>query len=345
MRAKRESHDDWYSKASALKEQHARLPTGSAFGDAASQKRRDSAADLSRIREIVRGVVRAHGVPRNCRIDFARLGEEGSGCAGFEDAPDSFERPFVLLDKSIYDDVDRSVVVAVYCGLGLHEAGHVLHTREGYRRLAAGVSKLRSVYENLWEDERIEDLVRVASPGFAGYLCKTKEVLLEQGEPGKVLENWAALADMDLVNAMIFAFIRLPHRIPAELKLWKAVNKECLFETLRSLFPNGPTTETDVAELSERLEQLWLRLRQLYPSTPDDARRLTSRPGTPTEELRRIAEQLAADIEDRACLGTNAFDADERVGTGNSPDNGNVADSILDAAIEIDELARAQKVW
>ena len=101
----------------------------------------------------------------------------------------------------------------VYCGLGLHEAGHILHTRDGFRRLWEGMSRLRGHYDNLWEDERIEELVCRDSPGFAPYLQATKQAILERGQPGRAMENWDVLPDLDKVNLLMFAFIRLPHRI------------------------------------------------------------------------------------------------------------------------------------
>lgn len=335
--------EDWYSKAVATYERVARrFPADTAFSSKVPRLSGHPAQDLPRIRESVRGVVRAHGVPRNCRIDFASLGQKGAGCAGFDDAPHSFEQPFIHLEKSVYESIGSADVLDVYRGLGLHEAGHILHTRDGFLRLARGMSRLRSIYENLWEDERVEELVRSASPGFAGYIQAAKRVLLEQGEPGRAVEGWKQLVDIDVINAVIFAFVRFPHRIPLELRMWTAVNGECVFEALRSCFPHGPVTEQDVAELAERLERLWRRFRQLYPGTVDDARQLLRGEARSLDEVRRIAEQLAADLEDRARHGTDADRCPPSHGPDSRLSSQEVASNLLDAAVQVEDLARSQ---
>ena len=162
----------------------------------------------------------------------------------------------------------------VYCGLGLHEAGHILHTRHGYRRWSKGLSRLRRYYENVWEDERIEELVSRASPGFTPYLQATKRAVLERGQPGRALENWDALPDLDKVNLLMFAFIRLPHLVDDRIKTWSLINGECFFETLRRTFPAAPVDESDVERFAIECERLWDRVRAplFGPSRPQRPR-------------------------------------------------------------------------
>ena len=151
-------------------------------------------------------------------------------------------------------------------GLGLHEAGHVLHTRDGFRRMARGLSLVRRCYDNLWEDGAMNlELVRRDSPGFASYLQAAKRALLEQGQPGQALKNWDSLVDLDKVNVLLFAFIRLPHLVDDRIKSWSMINGECIFDTLRQIFPAGPADETDVERFAIECERLWKRL---TPSTP-----------------------------------------------------------------------------
>lgn len=340
---------NWFDHATSMN-RRAPLPNTQMLRPA-EPPRKGAGGEFIHIRHVVRGVVRAHGIPHNCRIDFATIGQQGCGCAGFDDAPASFERPFVLLDKTIYEKVDRHELLPVYCGIGLHEAGHILHSREMYRRLAAGMSDQRKTYENLWEDERVEELVRAASPGFSGYLTIAKLILLEEGEPGRALEDWAMLVDVDRVNALIFAFIRFPHRIPATIQEWTAINGECVFETLRSLTPRRPRDEADVAEFAERFETLWQRLRQIYPSTADEARHWMASRGASDEELRRIAEQLAADVEDSASsAGAPPSGVDSSKSDSSQPVPQRV-DHMLAAAVEIDAIGRscpvesARRIW
>src|SRR5262249_43010010 len=158
----------------------------------------------------------------------------------------------------------------VYCGLGLHEASHILNTREMYGRLARGMARERRLFENLWEDERIEDLVRKESPGFAVYIQSAKHELLERGSLGEALNRWDELPDLDRVNATIFSFIRIPHRITPAIQKWPVLSGECVFETLRTLFPHGPRDESDVEDFGAKLETMCARFRKLYPSTPEE---------------------------------------------------------------------------
>ena len=126
----------------------------------------DIVGRMVELRETARNIARIHGVPRQCHVELAVTGQEGAASAGFEDAPESFERPFILLDKKAIEACDPPEVRDVFLGLALHEAGHILHTRQGYKRLCAGLSKAIRTFENLWEDERVEELVRSDSPGF-----------------------------------------------------------------------------------------------------------------------------------------------------------------------------------
>ncbi len=258
---------------------------------------------LRRIRDRARILARIQGVSPQCRIDLAGLGDAGAGAAGFADAPNSFERPFILIDTAIAQSFEFDKALVISSGVVLHESGHILYTREGYRR-GAKLSSQRRNYENLLEDERIEQLLRQDSPGYAGLLQSAKYWLLQQGEPGTVLQNWEALADLDRVNALIFAFIRLPHLLKRhpEIQNWRLINGECLFQTLRDLLPAPPETEQDVADFAQCLETLVDRLRALYPESAASAETTPTadEESLSSEMAERLARQLAADAEDRA---------------------------------------------
>src|SRR5579871_6752827 len=79
--------------------------------------------DLYEILASVRNLARVQGVPKHCRVELAAGGMAGAAAAGFEDAPNSFERPFIFLDKRPYEACDENEVMDVYSGLVLHEAG------------------------------------------------------------------------------------------------------------------------------------------------------------------------------------------------------------------------------
>jgi hypothetical protein len=189
------------------------------------------------------------------------------------------------------------------------------------------------MFENLWEDERIEELVREGSPGFAPYIQAAKHALLEQGEPAKALEEWDKLPDMHRVNALIFAFIRIPHRILPTVQQWSVMSGECVFETLRSLFPHGPENESDVEEFADRLQKLWNRLRKLYPSTPEELESSTLHKHLLSEEAsERIVRQIVADAVERSTLETTAA----------------AAQKLLDEAVRLDGAgasAKTQRVF
>lgn len=295
---------DWYAcklADCAWKATAPRQPLASAWGG--RPKRGDPARDLLEVRTAVRNLARIQGVPPNCQIELAAIGQAGAGAAGFKDAPNSFEQPYILLDKAPYEACAPTEMLDVYCGIGLHEAGHILHSREGYRR-ANSLTPLRRVFENLWEDERIEKLVADSSPGFAGYLESARRALLDGGELGQAIRNWDALPDLDKVNALCFAFVRRPHLIAEAMRRWTAVNGECVFDSLRALAPVGPRNEADVAALSGRMEELAERLRKLYqPDNPKGDGPQNQAPGQtpPNDDIsKRLQRQRQADEDDRA---------------------------------------------
>ncbi len=311
--------DDWFSAARRMNEVLERRRRASPLSSAWGRRRSDAGKigrdkecavfELLRIRDAVRNIIRVHGVGKHCRIDLADIGQTGAGLSGFEDAPRGFERPFIFLDKRVYETCAADEIRDVYCGIGLHEAGHVLYTREFFRRATPKKGQLR-VWENLWEDERIEEIVREASPGFAPYLQSAKRGLLEHGELGEALSGWDDLPDMDRLQVLIFAFIRGPHLIESNQQTWTVIDGECPFETLREMFPAGPADETDVEQFAVRLNELWERIRKLYDGQP------------PTDDAAvraRWQQQRQADDEDKA-----------------------LEEAILEAAIRLEEEGRPE---
>src|SRR5262249_53011244 len=148
----------------------------------------------------------------------------------------------------------------------------------------------------------------------------------EQGEPGQALAGWDALPDMDRVNALIFAFIRLPHRIPPAVRRWAVVGGECIFETLRGLFPHRPCDEAGVAAVAARGEDLWQRLRLLSPSSPERGGHAAAGTGGISEEAAgRLVRQLEADAEDRAMQPS----------IGDAADRQKLAGLLLDEAVRL----------
>lgn len=319
---------DWYEFATrnnhALELQRRKAVMSAAWGSFPVGV--DEPRMLRKILETVRSIVRNHGAPRECKIDFATLKEQTAGCAGFKDAPDSFEEPFILIDKSPIKFCEHAELLDVYCGIGIHEASHILFTRERILRLAAGMSKRRTLYDNLWEDERIEALARKQSPGYAPFLQATKHALIERPLAITAL-RWEDLPDMDKIEKLLFAFIRCPHEITEEMKSWQAINDECVFDYVRACFLAAPESEVDVGDFAERTETIWHEFRQLYPDLPNQFNREREVGGIDDDSVDRVIRQLEADAMDRAKL---LADDDHYQ---------NVADNLLDEAIRFDTSA------
>lgn len=312
--------DDWYAqsvRAHSTREcERIASPMSSAWGR--GRMTGDVVQDMRMIRDVSRNLARTHGLPKECRVDLAAIGDIGAGLAGFEDAPSSFTRPYILLDKEPYESCDPADVLNVYGGIVLHETGHVQHTRDFYVRLSHGLSGDRRVYENLLEDERIEELVRRESPGFAPYIQAAKRAILEEKEPGQVGLQWDTLPDLDKVHSLIFDFIRCPHLITDEMQRWTTISGECVFTTLRASFPAGPATEADVVRYADVLMDLVKRLQGLYakddppPVGDTNGGAGTSGgaavPGGPDERAARRHRQRIADGEDHALSGATSLE-------------------------------------
>lgn len=250
----------------------------------------------------LRSLVRNHGVPRDCRVDFATVDDDASGCAGFSDAPKSFLRPFIFFDRKVYDDCSPEEVVDVYCGLAIHEASHILHTREFYERK---LTKRLRVWSNLWEDERIEALARLDSPGYGPLLEATRFALITRPY-GTKASVWNQLSELDRAHALILGFIRCPHALPEFMRQWRTQSGgECLFESLRRQFPHGPRTEAEVAEWANRTQRIYLKLRSRFPDTPQKFVSARAAEKLSDIEVPGVLRQLENDAWDRALSRPN----------------------------------------
>jgi len=216
-----------------------------------------SVQDMLEILGAVHNLLKIHGLPRETKVGLAMLGHMGAGCAGFEDLP-NFRNPFIRLDKAVYEDCDADEIMNVYCGIGLHEASHIIHSREIYDRMRTEKNKgLRAMWEGLLEDERIEELAKKESPGYAPYLHATKRALFEKKQLGNAFDKWDELPDRDRTLAVIFSFIRCPYLFTDEAKKFTTLSGVCVYEELKKVLDKMPDTEKDVARLGGRLEKFW----------------------------------------------------------------------------------------
>ena len=237
-------------------------------GKSKSEEARQIVYDLLNIQETVRSLVKIHGVISGTSFGIASIKDAvgGAGASGFKNLLE-FKEPYILLDRSIYDECDDVEILDVYCGIGLHEASHINHTRKMFRRLADGeLCGRRKLWENLFEDERVEELVREESPGFSPYLQAIKVVLMLRKEADVKFDD---LSDMDKICFIIFTFIRIPEKLTDDMKLWKDLKDRCIYEELREMFPIMPITEDDVEEYGRLLEEFFKEEEDFYSELGD----------------------------------------------------------------------------
>lgn len=223
---------------------------------------------LRRIRDSVHGLLRVHGLLENTSVSIANVGSEAVASAGFKEFS-AFTEPYIKISSAVLEDkaITESDVLDVYCGLGLHEASHINHTRRLYsyrERMAGKLQKMEIVWLNLLEDERIEDLVRLESPGFIQYLVKAKLELFDKKELGSFLKSWDISSDLDKINAIFFSFIRAPHMLEDVHKTWLTVMGISPYVCLSEALKKRPTVEDEVITLSKVLQELYLQLNKPY---------------------------------------------------------------------------------
>ncbi len=263
------------------------------------QGRTDS---LARLLAVARSIARNQGVPPSCVVSFESCREtesagDAAGCAGFFDAPVSFERPFIRLDPEIASRVDSDQVLDVYCGIALHEAGHILYSKELYARRLN--SRYGRVFLNLWEDERIESLLRRDSPGYRCYIEALRQFMIRQLKPA--VSDWNRLPDLNRLLLLIHCFIRCPEIITAEMRRWQPIPRcDPPFVQLSRSFVRDPSTAADSLRFSRRTKQLWEGLRRLYPRSPSVYVRWRAEGRLDGRNAPAVVTQLEEDAIERA---------------------------------------------
>jgi hypothetical protein len=223
------------------------------------------------IRTSVHNLLKVHGIPRECTVTLASLNGTGKGCAGFHDM-EKFKNPFILLDKAIYGEVDSSEVLDVYCGVALHEAGHVLNTRSLFPVLQKASTESMQLWLNLLEDERIERIEKERSVGFAPYIAAALRALFENKELGDAVGKWENASDMDRARMLIFSFLRTPHMLTDSMKEWRTSTGKPVYTDLRDMLEAMPKTEFEVAAMAQKIDTYYLSLMSdLDELTDDDA--------------------------------------------------------------------------
>jgi len=250
--------------------------SGSAMSSMWSRRRRKHEeperviADLMNIRETVHNLLKIHGMPRGTTIDIAGIGAIGAGAAGFAEiggtlSDPKLAKPFMFIDKTLYESMPEDIMLDVYCGVGLHEASHLNHTKRMYIRLKSGELKGEmAIWEGLLEDERIEQRVRDESPGYSPYLQAAKRGLFEGKELGNAMKSWPAVPDKDKALAIICSTLRTPYLLKKEHKEWKTLKGTHVYKEVRKLLPGLPVTELDVEKMGKKLFSFWEKIQLEY---------------------------------------------------------------------------------
>mgnify|MGYP003108771677 CR=1 FL=1 len=238
------------------------------MGDEGGKSPAQVAQDMIRIRNAVQSFLKIHGLPPKTSIRLAVLGQETMGTCRREGKGYA-----ITLDKAIYNNCEPDEMLDLYCGIGLHEASHANHTRLMFRLLEDKVYKpgFESILAGLFEDERIEELARQESPGFAPYLSATKRILFEKQEFGAAIEKWSDdTPDTDTIRMMIFGFIRCPYLLTEELKSFTLIDDSCPWKDLRKMLKCMPVTEEDVRLMTKKVMRWYRRKCKLYSQGMED---------------------------------------------------------------------------
>jgi hypothetical protein len=211
--------------------------------------------ELLTIRDTVRNLLLVHGLPKECPVELADLESFGMGCAMFDDIG-VWKKPKIYLDAGVFERLSQDKVLDVYCGVGLHEASHILNTRYHYKRLKDGAySPVEKLYIGLLEDERIERELVKTSPGFQDYITISKRELFEKDDVGVILQRWSQesldplmvpCSDYTKLTSLSFAYIRSAYLITEEMKTWKTLTGSCPFEEFCKAVPRLPIDELEV---------------------------------------------------------------------------------------------------
>ena len=206
--------------------------------------------DLIEIRNCVRHV---HiGLPSHCRVDLATAALQGAAAAGFEDAPTSFRSRTSGSTRPRTKCVRRTRCWMFMWGSDCTKrATCCTHARlsGGFRRTCHNTGYYS---KTCWRMSASRSWCGRNLPALLPICWRRSVPLFERVGAQAPLSKWDILPDMDKVQALFFAFIRCPYLIAPVIQTWTAINGECVFSTLRGLFPAAPQDEADVEHAEPR---------------------------------------------------------------------------------------------
>lgn len=216
---------------------------------------RTSPIFLYRLQTLLRNFVRSLNVPEETNLRFAKSSEINTAAAGFRDAPNALTRPYIFFNTNLIQSQPLEDLLDVMIGVAVHEAGHILYTRDFFLNAENEESSLLRMLNNLIEDWRIEELLIEDSPGYRPYIMAVRQCLLVQKWFEPSLSAWSGLPERDRMLLIVAAFVRVPHFLASnpELCQWKDIYGRCFFDWLRGLLVEPPENEEQVRHFAKAI--------------------------------------------------------------------------------------------
>lgn len=261
----------------------------------------DSHERLTSMQRMLPGLLqiqRCLRVPVGCRLEPATQMQNACGCAGFDDAPDSFLKPWIRIDQKGFSLCNSAQLPTFYSGLMVHECGHILFSRKLYRERASrdGKRRLRSIILNFLEDARIEELLRLDAPGFQPSLQALRN-FVDYPTVAQFAPLFPILPDGDKLHLLLFTVLQAPHLATPQMQTWLALDESCVWQQLKQLLQSPPNSENTVISLAKTLDEYIRSFDRLIPPNRLAPQQLqTEAPPIRERKLR----QIEANFEDAA---------------------------------------------
>jgi len=132
-----------------------------------------------------------------------------------------------------------------------------------------GKKKKQSIldnWQNVWEDDRVENILRHTHPPSALYLEAARSFFLEQTVREQLLDDWDRHCIKNRIQSLLFAWVRVPLLVAKYYRGWRDVTGKDPLDTFEKLFPRSPLTEEEVSVYARRSKMLIDCWRTKYPA-------------------------------------------------------------------------------
>lgn len=214
------------------------------------------AAILYNILEHSRQICSALDVPANTTVGWADLKEVGAqGQAHYDRSSKQYK---VTLDSSIFKERTSSErysdILDVYCGIAVHEAGHVNHSDlKNSGTLLRELDFYEHLFVQLLEDNRTEELSSQEAPGFVQYLEKLNAYSIEKTKPDTAFPK---MDDLQKVISLVYMILRAPSELSEEMKDYVSPKGVKVFDSFLAR-AKKPVTLADTFSIGKDLRK-WL---------------------------------------------------------------------------------------